>query len=76
MYYKKLLSLVEKYRLKQKIKFFSFCKEMPVAYKLANVVVSASIEPEAFGRVSIEAQWSYSLDFHKLESLGAIQTDF
>ena len=56
VYYKKLLSLVEKYRLKQKIKFFSFCKEMPVAYKLANVIVSASIEPEAFGRVSIEAQ--------------------
>ena len=56
VYYKKLLSLVEKYRLKQKIKFFSFCKEMPVAYKIANVAVSASIEPEAFGRVSIEAQ--------------------
>ena len=29
---------------------------MPVAYKLADVVVSSSIEPEAFGRVSIEAQ--------------------
>ena len=56
VYYKKLLSLVEKYRLKQKIKFISFCKEMPVAYKIAKVVVSASIEPEAFGRVSIEAQ--------------------
>ena len=56
VYYKKLLSLVEKCRLKQKIKFISFCKEMPVAYKLANVIVSASIEPEAFGRVSIEAQ--------------------
>ena len=29
---------------------------MPVAYKLSNVVVSASIEPEAFGRVAVEAQ--------------------
>ena len=29
---------------------------MPVAYSIANVVVSASIEPEAFGRVSVEAQ--------------------
>ena len=29
---------------------------MPLAYKLADVVVSASIEPEAFGRVSVEAQ--------------------
>ena len=56
VYYKKLLTLVDKYRLNQKIKFISFCKEMPLAYKLADVVVSASIEPEAFGRVSIEAQ--------------------
>ena len=29
---------------------------MPVAYSIANLVVSASIEPEAFGRVSVEAQ--------------------
>jgi glycosyltransferase involved in cell wall biosynthesis len=56
VYYKKLLSLVEKYRLNQKIQFIPFCKDMPLAYKLADVVVSASIEPEAFGRVSVEAQ--------------------
>jgi len=56
VYYKKLLSLIEKYRLNQKIQFIPFCKEMPLAYKLADVVVSASIEPEAFGRVSVEAQ--------------------
>ena len=55
IYYKKLISLVEKYRLTQIIKFIPFCKEMPLAYKLADVVVSASIEPEAFGRVSVEA---------------------
>ena len=29
---------------------------MPIAYKVSNLVVSSSIEPEAFGRVSIEAQ--------------------
>ena len=29
---------------------------MPVAYKAANLVISASIEPEAFGRTSVEAQ--------------------
>ena len=29
---------------------------MPVAYSVANLVVSSSIEPEAFGRVSVEAQ--------------------
>lgn len=30
--------------------------DMPAAYKLSSVVVSASIEPEAFGRVVVEAQ--------------------
>ena len=29
---------------------------MPLAYKISDLVVSASIEPEAFGRVAIEAQ--------------------
>jgi glycosyltransferase involved in cell wall biosynthesis len=33
-----------------------WCQDMAAAYKLASVVVSASIEPEAFGRVVIEAQ--------------------
>ncbi|GAB6052214.1 glycosyltransferase family 4 protein [Magnetospira thiophila] len=32
------------------------CRDMPAAYKLSDVVVSASIEPEAFGRVAAEAQ--------------------
>lgn len=32
------------------------CQDMAAAYKLASVVVSASIEPEAFGRVVVEAQ--------------------
>jgi glycosyltransferase involved in cell wall biosynthesis len=31
-------------------------QDMAAAYKLASVVVSASIEPEAFGRVVVEAQ--------------------
>ena len=29
---------------------------MPLAYKISDFVVSASIEPEAFGRISVEAQ--------------------
>ncbi|PKP65746.1 MAG: glycosyl transferase, partial [Alphaproteobacteria bacterium HGW-Alphaproteobacteria-8] len=32
------------------------CDDMPAAYKLASVVVSASTDPEAFGRVAVEAQ--------------------
>jgi len=56
VYKKKLINLVERYNLSKKIKFISHCKEMPLAYSLADTVVSASIEPEAFGRVAVEAQ--------------------
>ena len=56
VYKKKLINLVERYSLNKKIKFIGNCKEMPLAYSLADVVVSASIEPEAFGRVAVEAQ--------------------
>ena len=56
VYSKKLLFLVERYRLGKKITFIQNCKEMPTAYQLADVVISASIEPEAFGRVAVEAQ--------------------
>jgi glycosyltransferase involved in cell wall biosynthesis len=56
VYKKKLFNLVERYNLNKKIQFINHCKEMPLAYSLADVVVSASIEPEAFGRVAVEAQ--------------------
>ena len=32
------------------------CEDMPAAYKLADVVISASVDPEPFGRVVIEGQ--------------------
>lgn len=32
------------------------CDDMPAALKLADVVVSASLDPEAFGRVAVEGQ--------------------
>jgi glycosyltransferase involved in cell wall biosynthesis len=56
IYSKKLSLLVERHRLNKKITFIKNCKEMPAAYELADVVVSCSIEPEAFGRVAVEAQ--------------------
>ena len=56
LYKKKLIRLVEQYRLTNQIKFIENCKNMPVAYKISNFIVSASIEPEAFGRISVEAQ--------------------
>ena len=56
MYKKKLINLTEKYNLKDQIKFVDHCKDMALAYNISDIVVSASIEPEAFGRVAVEAQ--------------------
>ena len=53
---KKLENLVQQHDLTKNIKFVDHCEKMPLAYYLSDVVVSSSIEPEAFGRVSIEAQ--------------------
>jgi glycosyltransferase involved in cell wall biosynthesis len=39
-----------------RVRFVGRCDDMPAAYMLADVVVSASIRPEAFGRVAVEAQ--------------------
>ena len=56
LYKKKLFRLTEQYRLINQVKFIDHCKDMALAYKVSDIVVSASIEPEAFGRVSVEAQ--------------------
>ena len=56
IYKQKLLRLVEQYRLTNQIKFIDNCNNMPLAYKISDLIVSSSIEPEAFGRVSVEAQ--------------------
>tara|TARA_B110001450_G_scaffold224846_1_gene222707 strand:- start:229 stop:1383 length:1155 start_codon:yes stop_codon:yes gene_type:complete len=56
IYSKKLKRLVEQHRLNNQIRFIKHCKDMPLAYKISDIVVSASIEPEAFGRVVVEAQ--------------------
>ena len=56
LYKKKLIRLVEQYRLSNQVIFIENCNHMPLAYKISDFVVSASIEPEAFGRISVEAQ--------------------
>ena len=56
LYKKKLIRLTEQHRLTDQIKFIDHCKNMALAYKISDIVVSASIEPEAFGRVAVEAQ--------------------
>ncbi len=56
LYKKKLIRLSEQYRLLNQIRFIDHCKDMALAYKVTDIVVSASTEPEAFGRVAVEAQ--------------------
>ena len=56
VYKKQLLSMTSHYRLNKIVKFIDKCEEMPIAYGIAHLVCSCSIEPEAFGRVSVEAQ--------------------
>ena len=56
IYTKKLKRLCEQYRLTGQLKFIEHSKSMPLAYKISDFVVSTSIEPEAFGRVAVEAQ--------------------
>ena len=56
IYTKKIKRLVEQHRLTGQLKFIEHCKNMPLAYKISDIVVSASVEPEAFGRVAVEAQ--------------------
>ena len=56
LYKKKLVRMSEQYRMTKQVKFINHCKDMALAYKVADIVVSSSIEPEAFGRVAVEAQ--------------------
>ena len=56
IYKKKLMRLVEQYRLNNQVKFIDKCKNMPLAYKISDIIISSSVEPEAFGMVAIEAQ--------------------
>ena len=56
LYKKKLIRITEQHHLTNQIKFIDHCKDMALAYKVSDIIVSPSIEPEAFGRVAVEAQ--------------------
>jgi glycosyltransferase involved in cell wall biosynthesis len=54
---RELTLLIRSCGLEGRIRFVGHCADMPAAYLLSDIVVSASsTEPEAFGRVAIEAQ--------------------
>ena len=55
-YKSELEALIEKHDLGEIVRIVDNCKDMPAAYMLSDVVVSASTDPEAFGRVVAEAQ--------------------
>ncbi len=55
-YRKELEEMIGSLGLSGRAFIFDHCNDMPAAYMLADVVVSASTEPEGFGRVIGEAQ--------------------
>jgi glycosyltransferase involved in cell wall biosynthesis len=55
-YKNKLLKIIKNYELQDKVIIAHGLKKMPVAYAIANLVLSTSIQPETFGRVVVEAQ--------------------
>jgi glycosyltransferase involved in cell wall biosynthesis len=55
-YTDELQSMVKKKGLTDVVHIVGECNDMPAAYMLTDVVVSASTDPEAFGRVIVEAQ--------------------
>lgn len=48
--------LITQAGLENYVRVVGHCPDMAAAYKIADVIVSASIEPEAFGRVAVEGQ--------------------
>ena len=55
-YREELQTLAAKLGIEGSVHLVGDCNDMPAAYKLADVVVSASTDPEAFGRVAVEGQ--------------------
>ena len=55
-YRRELENVINQYGLADVIHMIDHCEDMPAAYVLSDIVISASIEPEAFGRVVAEAQ--------------------
>lgn len=55
-YREELEETIREKGLEGQIRIVDHCDDMPAAYMLATVVVSASTDPEGFGRIPIEAQ--------------------
>lgn len=55
-YRKELEEFIQEKNLAGRVRIVDHCDDMPSAYMLASVVVSASTDPEGFGRIPVEAQ--------------------
>ena len=55
-YTDELKAKIQKLKKEISVLIVNHCKDMPAAYMLSDIVVSASTDPEAFGRVIPEAQ--------------------
>lgn len=55
-YMQELEQAIEQYNLQGRVRIIPHCNDMPAAYMLSAVVVSASTDPEGFGRIPVEAQ--------------------
>jgi glycosyltransferase involved in cell wall biosynthesis len=55
-YRDELEAKIKALKVGDRVRIVDSCQDMPAAYMLAGVVVSASTDPEAFGRVPVEAQ--------------------
>jgi glycosyltransferase involved in cell wall biosynthesis len=53
---RELEAAIERHGLSGQFRIVDSCRDMPAAYMLTDVVVSASTDPEGFGRVIVEAQ--------------------
>ncbi len=55
-YTQELEAAIRERGLEGRVRIVEHCNDMPAAYMMATVVVSASTDPEGFGRVPVEAQ--------------------
>jgi glycosyltransferase involved in cell wall biosynthesis len=55
-YRREIEAAIERHQLGHQLRIVDGCRDMPAAYMLADVVVSASTSPEGFGRIAAEAQ--------------------
>lgn len=55
-YRSELQSLIEASGLAERVRLVGHCSDMAAACRLAHVALVASVEPEGFGRTSVEAQ--------------------